>query len=167
MNVLGKNTEKCKTFFVLIEKVVTKIDTDGKESVVTISYKTKFINSAKFMAWWLSNLVDNLAEVINKNECKNCDCFLEYESVEDNLIKDKFLSCNTDYSNKLDEKSKKRFKKTFKFSNNDINKFMLLLRKGVYQLKYERYYRCRLHAGKRVFKDFEIKNLGEYHDLNL
>ena len=44
---------------------------------------------------------------------------------------------------------------------------MLLLRKGVYQLKHERYYRCRLHADRRVFKDFEIKNLGEYHDLNL
>ena len=26
---------------------------------------------------------------------------------------------------------------------------------------------CRLHAWKRVFKDFEIKNLGEYHDLYL
>ena len=26
---------------------------------------------------------------------------------------------------------------------------------------------CRLHAWKRVFKDFEIKILGEYHDLYL
>ena len=26
---------------------------------------------------------------------------------------------------------------------------------------------CRLHAWKRVFKDFEIKNVGEYHDLYL
>ena len=26
---------------------------------------------------------------------------------------------------------------------------------------------CRLHAWKRVFKDFEIKNLGEYHELYL
>ena len=26
---------------------------------------------------------------------------------------------------------------------------------------------CRLHAWKRIFKDFEIKNLGEYHDLYL
>ena len=26
---------------------------------------------------------------------------------------------------------------------------------------------CRLYAWKRVFKDFEIKNLGEYHDLYL
>ena len=60
------------------------------------------------------------------------DCFLEYESVKDNLIKYKCLSCNKDYSNKIYEELKKRFKSTFKFSNNDINKFILLLRKGVY-----------------------------------
>ena len=64
--------------------------------------------------------------------------------------------------------------KTTKFSSNDNNKFILLLRKGVYpyeymvdsekfnettlprrkrrilyQLKYGRYYRCRLHAWKK------------------
>ena len=40
---------------------------------------------------------------------------------------------NKDY--KLDEKLKLRFKKTFKFSNNNINAFILLLKKGVYQYK--------------------------------
>ena len=35
----------------------------------------------------LSNLVDNLTERIHKIKCKYCDCFLEYESVKDNLIK--------------------------------------------------------------------------------
>ena len=30
---------------------------------------------------------------------------------------------------KIDEKVKKRFKNTFKFSNNDVNKFILLLKK--------------------------------------
>ena len=79
-----------------------------------------------------SNLVDNLAEGIHKIKCKDCDCFLEYGSLKDNLIKYRCLSCNKDYSNKLDEKLKKRFKNTFKFSNNDINKFVLLLGKGVY-----------------------------------
>ena len=42
----------------------------------------------------LSNLVDNLAEKIYKIKCKVCDCFLEYESVKDNLAKYKCLSCN-------------------------------------------------------------------------
>ena len=80
----------------------------------------------------LSNLVDNLAEGIHKIKCKDCDCFLEYQCVKENLIKYKCLSCNKDYSNKLDEKLKKRFKNTFKFSDNDIDKFILLFRTGVY-----------------------------------
>ena len=50
--------------------------------------------NARFMASSLSNLVDNLAEEIPKIKYINCDCFLEYESVKDNLIKYKCLSCN-------------------------------------------------------------------------
>ena len=133
---LGENTEKYKTFYVLIEKEVTNVDKDGNESVVTISYRIEFIDSARFMASSLSDLVDNLAERIHKIKCKDCDCFIEYESVKDNLIKHKCLSCNKNYSNKLDEKLEKRFKNTFKFSNNDISKFILLLRKGVYPDEY-------------------------------
>ena len=52
------------------------------------------------------------------------------------MIKYKWLSCNKDYSNKIDEELKKRFKNTFKFSDNDINKFILLLRKVVYSFEY-------------------------------
>ena len=32
------------------------------------------------MASLVSNLVDNLSEGIHKMKCKDCDCFLEYES---------------------------------------------------------------------------------------
>ena len=45
-----RNTEKHKSFSVPIEKEVTNIDKDGNESVVTISYKMKFIDSSRFMA---------------------------------------------------------------------------------------------------------------------
>ena len=48
----------------------------------------------------------------------------------------KFLSCNKSYSNKIDEELKNRFNNTFKFSNNDINKLILLLKKGVYSYEY-------------------------------
>ena len=47
-------------------------------------------------------------------------------------MKYKCLSCNKNYSNKIDKELKKRFKNTFKFDNNHINKFILLLRKGMY-----------------------------------
>ena len=46
---LWENTEKFKTFYVPIEKEVTKIDKDGNESVVIMFYKIKFIDSARFM----------------------------------------------------------------------------------------------------------------------
>ena len=61
----------------------------------------------------LSNLICNLTEEIHKIKCKDCSCFLEYESVKDNLIKYKCLSCNASYSKKIDEELKNRFKNTF------------------------------------------------------
>ena len=117
---------------------MTKIDKDGndKDENVTISYKIKFIDSARFMASSLSNLLENLAERIHKIKCQDCNCFLEYESPKDNLIKYKCLSCNKNYPNKIDKELRKRFKNTFEFSNNEINKIILLLRKGVYPYEY-------------------------------
>ena len=74
-----------------------------------------FIESARFMTTSLSNLVDDLAEEIHKSKCKDFACFLENESVKENFIKYKCLSCNKDYSNKIDEELTKWFKNTFKF----------------------------------------------------
>ena len=59
-------------FFVPIEKEVTKIDKDGNESGITISYKRKFIDSARFMTTSLSTLVDTLTEAIPESICKDC-----------------------------------------------------------------------------------------------
>ena len=143
----------------------------GNETVQTTSYKIKLIDAARLMTSSLSNIVDNLTERIHKIKCKDCDCFPEYESVKDNFIKYKCLSFKKDYSNKLDEELKKKFKNTFKFSNNDINRFILLLRKGVYPYKYiddlekfnettlaekeefyiyRKYYRCRLQTWRKI-----------------
>ena len=134
------------------------------------------------MASSLSNLADNLTEGILKVNCKDCDCFLEYENVKDDLIEYKSLSCNKDYRSRLDEKLKKKFNKTFNFSNNDVNKSLLLLRKGIYSYEYmddwekfnettlpekeEFYSNMNMEEmtdadyihGKRAYKDFEIKN---------
>ena len=70
---------------------------------MAISFKIKLFDSTRFMTSLLSNLANNLAEGIHKIKCKDCNCFLEYKSVNDNLIKYKFLSCTKNYSNKTDE----------------------------------------------------------------
>ena len=52
------------------------------------------------MAISLGNLVDTLPEGIHKIKLKDCDCFLEYESVKENLIKYKYFSYNKGYTDR-------------------------------------------------------------------
>ena len=67
---------------------------------------------------------------------KDCECFLEYTSFKDNSIAYKCLSCNKNHQKRFDEYLKKRFVNAYKFCNHEINKFTLLLWKGVYPYKY-------------------------------
>ena len=103
---------------------------------IAISYKLKFIVSACVKVSSLSNLVDNLVEGIHKIKFKDRDHLLEFKSIKSNLINYKCLSWNKGYLHKINKEFKKEFMNPFKFSNNDINKFILLLRKGVYPYKY-------------------------------
>ena len=81
---------------------------------------------------------------------ENCACFPEYRRVKGNLIIYKCSSCNKCSSKKLNEELKKKFKNNFKFSNNDINKFILLLRKGVCPSEY-------MMIEKRLMKQHYLK----------
>ena len=65
---LGEIAEKRITF--KIEKEVMRSDKNEKEFTKTISGRLQFINSTRFMASSLSNLVYNLAEDIHKIKCK-------------------------------------------------------------------------------------------------
>ena len=82
------------TLITPIEEEVTKINKIGEEITKKISYILQLIDSARFMASSLSNLVNNLSEGIYRIACKYghddkkcetcgtkykyCDCFLEY-----------------------------------------------------------------------------------------
>ena len=117
-----------------------------------ISYILQFIDSTRFMASSLSNLVNNLSEGIHKIKCKHghddkkceacgikykyCDCFLQYTNFKDDLIEYKYLCCNKTHQQKFDEKLTEPFLNAYTFSNHNKNKFILLLRKGVYPYKY-------------------------------
>lgn len=60
---LGENIEKHKTFSVPIEKEIRKIYKDDNEiTKITIFLITEFINSSRFMASLVSNLINNFAE---------------------------------------------------------------------------------------------------------
>ena len=69
----GENTEKCITFTVPIEKEVTIIDKNGEEITKNISYILQFIDSARFMASSLSNLVNNLSKGLHRIKCEKLE----------------------------------------------------------------------------------------------
>ena len=56
---LGDNTEKYVTFSVPIKKEL--------DNAKIVTYKLKFIDSYRFMSTSLSDLVDNLSEILKKN----------------------------------------------------------------------------------------------------
>ena len=170
---LGENTEKFITFSVPIKKE----NEDGK----TNTYKIKFIDICRFMQ-------------INNKDYKKCmerkkirsEC--ELIGLKDNRLEYKCKECN-DISTKSVDDLIAKFPRTYKFCNGNLNKFVLLLRKGGYPYEYMNSWgsfnetslpskkscysesslenisdKDYLHAQK-VWDVFEITNLGEYHDL--
>ena len=72
---------------------------------------------------------------------KYCECFLEYTNFKYDLTEYKCLCCNKDYEQTFDEKLKERFFSTYKFSNHDNMKSILLLQTGVYANEYMDYWK--------------------------
>ena len=126
---LGENTEKYITFLVPIKKTIENKDLE-------ITYKIKIIDSYRFMASSLSKLVDNLSEGIHNNKCINCKCCLDYIKIKNEKLLLKCFNCNTFYNKKFNKDLIKTFENTYSSCNNDLNKFILLLRKGVYFYEY-------------------------------
>ena len=57
-------------------------------------------------------------------------------SVEDNQLIFQFLACKKNYEKELNMELNKTFLITYQFSNGDLNKFVLLLRKGLHPYEY-------------------------------
>ena len=127
---LGENTEKYITFSVPLKK-----KTENKD--IEINYKIKFIDSCRFMSSSLSKLVDNLSEGIHNNKCFDYKSNLDYVRITKNKkLLLKCFNCNIYYKKKFNNDLIKKIKNTYSFCDNDLNKFVLLLRKGVYPYEY-------------------------------
>ena len=141
------------------------------------------------MSTSLSKLVDNLSEGLHNNKCLNCKSCLDYIKTKNKKLILKCFNCKTYYEKDFNKELIKRFANTHEFCNKNLNKFILLLRKGVYPFEYmdnwERFDESSLpnkesfysnlnmeniddidyRHGNNVFKRFKLKNIGEHHDL--
>ena len=150
--------------------------------------ENRFTDNFRSMSTSLSCLVDDLSE-INKKESESENKFID--NIRSMLTS---LSCLLDDLSEINRKISlieliEKFPITYQLWNKDHNKFMLLLRKGIYSYEYmdswqrfdeeslpdKEYFYSELnnegitdeeyeHAQK-VWKVFKIKNLGMYHDL--
>ena len=141
------------------------------------------------MSTSLSNLVSNLSEVLHNDRCIHCKSCLDFMTTKDEQLIFRCLKCKKNYEKKINKELIQRFANIYEFCNDDLNKFILLLRKGVYPYKYmdswQRFDETSLpdkeafygnlnmeditdadySHGKTVFEYLINKNLGVYHDL--
>ena len=141
------------------------------------------------MSTSLSKLVDNLSEGLHNNRCVDCKSCLDYMKTKDEKLILRCFRCKKNHEKDFNKELIKRFANTYNFCDNDLNKFILLLRKGVYPYEYmdnwERFNKKLLpnkesfysslnmeniddidyRHGNSVFKKLKLKNLGEYYDL--
>ena len=141
------------------------------------------------MSTLLSKLVDNLSEGLHNNRCVNCKSCLDYMKTKDEKLIFRCFSCKKNYEKDFNKELIERFANMYEFCNGNLNKFILLLRKGVYPYEYmdnwgrfaetslpdkESFYSSLnmenigdtdYRHGNNVFKKFKLKNLVEYHGL--
>ena len=92
------------------------------------------------MSTSFSELVDNMSGIFNSIECKSCiekikinsECFVGSKSKR--LIY-KCKKCEEEWKRSINELIE-NFLSVYEFCNDDLNKFVLLLRKGVYPNEY-------------------------------
>ena len=140
------------------------------------------------MATSLSNLINNLSDQLYNN-CSDCKNSLDYMVFKDDKIVFRCFECKKNTSKDLNNELIERFKNTYQFCENDNNKFSMLLREGIYpyecmdswnkfnqdklrpmnkfygELTMENITNSDYRHAQRVFKTFNNKNLGDYHDL--
>ena len=114
---------------------------------------------------------------------------LNYRITKDDQLIFRCFECKKNYKKDFNDKIIRRFANIYEFCNEDIIKFILLLRKGVYPYEYmdswgrfvetsspdkdafcsslnmEDITDADYRHAKRVFKNLNNKNLGDYHDL--
>ena len=141
------------------------------------------------MSTSLSNLVSNLSEGLHNDRRIDCKSCLDYMAIKDEQLIFRCFSCKKNLEKNFNKELIQRFVNTYEFCNADLNKFILLLRMGVYPYEYmdnwQRFDETSLpdkeafysslnveditdvdyRHGKTVFEYLFNTNLGDYHDL--
>ena len=180
MHCIPEAKEKYKTFSIPIMH--------GEVNNKIIKYNLRFIDSARFMAGSLDTPVNNLSGIYDCNCADKKKQQIIKIRCDDKLVCTLCKTCRNKTKQTI-KSLKDKFPIIYQLCKGNIDKFILLLKRGVYPYEYmdiwERVNESQLpsidkfysnlnlkqikkeeykHAQK-VWKTFKIINLGEYHDL--
>ena len=145
MRWIGENAETYKTFSVEFQEDEDEDEEndDNKEEdnhKKAKTYRVGFIDSYWFIKSPLDKLVDNLSE-INNNTCNKCKertrttQYCKFVKLHEDKLMYECLSCKNRSFKSINTLIRK-FSNTYKLCGNDNEKFVLLLRKGIYPYEY-------------------------------
>ena len=122
----------------------------------------------------LSKLADNLSEGIHNNKCADYKSNIDYIKTKNEKLILECYNCKQRYRKKFNNDLIKKFKNAYGFCNNDttgsssserINKFVLLLRKGVYPYEYmdtwERFSEISLPCKEDFYSNLNMEDISD------
>ena len=86
------------------------------------------------MSTSFSNLVNNLSEGFDNNKCTNSKSYLDYMATKNEQLSFRCFRCRKNYEKDFNKELIQRFANIYELCNGELNKFILLLRKGVYPM---------------------------------
>ena len=116
------------------------------------------------MSTSLSKPVKYLSQKLDSDKCRNCKSKLDYMSVKGgNQLIFRCFKCRKNYQKDFNKELINIFANIYGFWIGDINKFVLLLRKGVYSYKYmdtwERFNETWLPDKKSFYSKLYLKDI--------
>ena len=152
--------------------VVFKCLGESSEKYITLSvpFKTnksmtcrlKFIDSFRFMASYYGYLINNLTDQLY-NICFDRKSPLDYMVFKDNKVVFRCFECKKNISEDFNNELTKRFKNTYQFCETGINKFLMLIRKGIYPYEYmdfwNKFNQAKLPPMSNFYSELTMENI--------
>ena len=150
--------EKYITFSVPIKK-----EFDNNK---TMAYK--LIDSFRFMSASLSDLVKNLSGIFNSMECKSCMGKIKINSeccfvrLKNNRLIYRCKECKEEWKRQIEGLIQK-FPSIYQFCNGNLNKSVLLLRKGIYPFEdmdnWRKFDETTLPTKEALYSNLNLENI--------